>query len=289
MSILIDETTQVIVQGITGRQGHFQTSRMIEYGTRVVAGVTPGKGGTQALGVPVYDTVAEAAAAHRVDASIIFVPAPFAPDAAMEAADAGIPLICCITEHIPVHDMIRVREFIRLRGSRLLGPNCPGLISPGKSKIGIMPNHVFMPGTTGIVSRSGTLTYEVAFALTARGIGQSSVVGIGGDPIKGTDFVDILEEFRTDTETDSIVIIGEIGGSDEQRAAEYVRTCVDKPVFGFVAGLSAPPGKRMGHAGAIVSGGMGTSAADKIALFQAVGIQVAAHPEQIAEQLQALA
>ena len=287
MSVLIDETTRVLVQGITGRQGNFQAARMIEYGTQVVAGVTPGKGGSQSLGVPVFDTVAEAVAERPADATIIFVPAPFAPDAIAEAAEAGLGLICCITEHIPVHDMIRLREFVRVRGCRLLGPNCPGVISPGKSKIGIMPNHIFQPGPTGIVSRSGTLTYEVAFALSARGLGQSSVVGIGGDPVKGMDFVDVLAQFNADDETEDIIIIGEIGGTDEQQAAEYVRAHVRKPVFGFVAGLSAPPGKRMGHAGAIVSGGAGTSAAAKIDMFRAFGIEVADHPEQLAERVQA--
>ncbi len=212
MSILIDEQTQIIVQAITGRQGNFHAARMIEYGTRIVGGVTPGKGGTRTLDLPVYDTVAEATARHRVDASIIFVPARFAAASILEAADAGIPLICCISEHVPVHDMIRVREYVRLRGSRLLGPNCPGVISPGKSKMGIMPNHLFRRGTTGIVSRSGTLTYEVAYALTVRGLGQSSVVGIGGDPINGTNFVEVLEMFRDDPDTESIIIIGEIGG-----------------------------------------------------------------------------
>ncbi len=289
MSILIDEQTQIIVQAVTGRQGNFHAARMIEYGARVVGGVTPGKGGTCTLEVPVYDTVAEATAAHRVDASIIFVPARFAAEAIMEAADARVPLICCISEHIPVHDMIRVREYVRQRGCRLLGPNCPGVISPGKSKMGIMPNHLFQQGSTGIVSRSGTLTYEVAYALTTRGLGQSSVVGIGGDPINGTSFIDILAMFREDPETSQVIIIGEIGGMAEQEAATYVRDHMDMPVFGFVAGLSAPAGKRMGHAGAIVSGGVGTAAADKIAMFREYGIQVAEHPEQFAELVAACA
>lgn len=286
MSILIDEQTQIIVQAITGRQGNFHAARMIEYGTRIVGGVTPGKGGTRTLDLPVYDTVAEATARHRVDASIIFVPARFAAASILEAADAGIPLICCISEHVPVHDMIRVREYVRSRGSRLLGPNCPGVISPGKSKMGIMPNHLFRRGTTGIVSRSGTLTYEVAYALTVRGLGQSSVVGIGGDPINGTNFVEVLEMFRDDPDTESIIIIGEIGGTAEQAAAAFVQEHLQIPAFGFVAGLSAPEGKRMGHAGAIVSGGTGTSAADKIAMFREHGIQVADHPEQLAEMVQ---
>ncbi len=287
MSILIDEQTRIIVQAITGRQGNFHAARMIEYGTRVVGGVTPGKGGTCTLDVPVYDTVAEAVSAHQVDASIVFVPARFAAESILEAADAGVPLICCISEHVPVHDMIRVREYVRLRGCRLLGPNCPGIISPGKSKMGIMPNHLFRQGTTGIVSRSGTLTYEVAYALTTRGIGQSSVVGIGGDPINGTNFIEVLELFRDDPETANVIIIGEIGGTAEQEAAAYIQKHLGKPAFGFVAGLSAPEGKRMGHAGAIVSGGSGTSAADKIAMFREHGIQVADHPEQLAELVQA--
>lgn len=284
MSILIDENTQVLVQGFTGRQGSFHAARMIEYGTRVVGGVTPGKGGSESLGLPVYDTVAEATARHGIDATIIFVPARFAPQAIMEAADAGIELIVCITEHVPVHDMIRVREYVRRKSCRLLGPNCPGLISPGKSKMGIMPNHLFRPGSTGIVSRSGTLTYEVAYALSMRGIGQSSVVGIGGDPVNGTSFIDILALFQRDEDTDSLVIIGEIGGTSEQEAAAYIQESMpDKPVIGFIAGVSAPPGKRMGHAGAIVSGGAGTSAADKMAMFRNSGIQVADHPEHAAE------
>ncbi len=283
MSILIDEHTRILVQGLTGRQGNFQARRMQAYGARIVSGVTPGKGGTRSLGVAVYDTVAEAVAADPIDATIIFVPAPFAADAMIEAAAAEIPLIVCITEHVPVHDMIEVREYVRIQGCRLLGPNCPGLISPGKSKIGIMPNHVFQRGTTGIVSRSGTLTYEVAFALSHKGIGQSTVIGIGGDPVKGLDFVDVLQLFEADPETENIVLIGEIGGTDEQRAARYVQEYVRKPVIGLVAGVSAPPGRRMGHAGAIVSGGSDTSAAAKIEALKACGLTVADHPEQIAD------
>ncbi len=283
MSILIDKSTRVLVQGLTGRQGNFQAQRMQAYGTQIVAGVTPGKGGTRSLGVEIYDTVAEARTAEKIDATIIFVPAPFAADAMIEAAAAEVPLIVCITEHVPVHDMIKVREYVRLQGCQLLGPNCPGLISPGQSQIGIMPNHVFRQGTTGIVSRSGTLTYEVAFALSRKGLGQSTVIGIGGDPVKGLDFVDTLQLFDADPGTRHIVMIGEIGGMDEQKAARYVQEHVRKPVIGFVAGISAPPGRRMGHAGAIVSGGADTSAAAKIETLQACGLTVAEHPEQIAD------
>ncbi len=283
MSILIDMSTRILVQGLTGRQGNFQAQRMQAYGAQIVAGVTPGKGGTRSLGVEVHDTVAEAMATGSIDATIIFVPAPFATDAMIEAASAKVPLIVCITEHVPVHDMIKVREYVRIQGCQLLGPNCPGLISPGKSKLGIMPNHVFQRGTTGIVSRSGTLTYEVAFALSHKGIGQSTVVGIGGDPVKGLDFVDILQLFDADPGTENIVMIGEIGGTDEQKAARYVQEHVTKPVIGLVAGVSAPPGRRMGHAGAIVSGGSDTSAAAKIETLKACGLIVADHPEQIAD------
>lgn len=283
MSILIDHSTSILVQGLTGRQGNFQARRMQQYGAQIVAGVTPGKGGTQTLGVKVFDTVAEASADRQIDATMIMVPAQFAANAIMEAAAAEIPLIVCITEHVPVHDMIKVREYVKIQGCQLLGPNCPGLICPGQSKIGIMPNHVFKSGTTGIVSRSGTLTYEVAFALTNKGIGQSTVVGIGGDPVKGLDFVDILKMFNADPQTENIVLLGEIGGTDEQKAAQYVQEHVKKPVLGLIAGISAPPGRRMGHAGAIVSGGVDTSAAAKIEALEACGFKVAAHPEQIAD------
>ena len=288
MSILIDAETRILVQGFTGRQGSFHAERMLEYGSKVVGGVTPGKGGREVLGLPVWNSVAEAVAEQDVDASIIFVPARFAADAIMEAADSGIPLVCCITEHIPVHDMIKVRAYVGMKGSRLLGANCPGVISPGKSKMGIMPNQLFQPGTTGIVSRSGTLTYEVADALSQLGVGQSSVVGIGGDPIQGTTFIDVLEMFAEDPETERVVMIGEIGGTAEQTAAEYLKARhPDLPVFGFIAGVSAPPGKRMGHAGAIVSGGGGTSAADKINMFRSMGFPVADHAEQLAELVKA--
>jgi succinyl-CoA synthetase alpha subunit len=288
MSILVDADTRILVQGFTGRQGSFHAERMLEYGSRVIGGVTPGKGGQEVLGLPVWNSVAEAVAEQAVDASIIFVPARFAADAIMEAADAGIGLICCITEHIPVHDMIKVRAYVSMKGSRLLGANCPGVISPGKSKMGIMPNQLFSPGTTGIVSRSGTLTYEVADALSQLGVGQSSVVGIGGDPIQGTNFIDVLKMFAGDPETERVVMIGEIGGTAEQTAAEYLKVHhPNLPVFGFIAGVSAPPGKRMGHAGAIVSGGGGTSAADKIDMFRSMGLPVADHAEQLAEIVKA--
>lgn len=282
MSILIDQNTRLVVQGITGREGLFHTEQMIAYGTHVVAGVTPGKGGQQVLGVPVFDTVKEAAQKAGANTSIIYVPARFAPDAILEAADAGIELIVCITENIPALDMVQVRAYVDTTGSRLLGPNCPGLISPGKAKVGIMAGDIHMPGRVGIVSRSGTLTYEAVYALTARGIGQSSVVGIGGDPINGTNFVDVLKLFQADPETESVVIIGEIGGTDEQKAADFIRQHMTKPAVGFIAGQTAPPGKRMGHAGAIISGGEGT-AAEKIEAFQAAGVAVARHPGEFAD------
>jgi len=282
MAILVDESTRLLVQGITGREGSFHTQQMIEYGTRVVAGVTPGAGGREVHGVPVFDTVAEAVAATQPNVSFVAVPAPFAPDAILEAADAGIPLIVCITEGIPVLEMVRVYHAVRARGVRLLGPNCPGLISPGKAKVGIMPGFIHTPGPVGIVSRSGTLTYEVVWALTRAGIGQSTAVGIGGDPVIGTSFVDVLEMFQHDPETQAIVLIGEIGGADEEAAAEYIRRSVTKPVVGFIAGRTAPPGRRMGHAGAIISGGRGT-AAEKIAALEAAGVPVAERPAQVAE------
>ena len=282
MAILVDESTRLLVQGITGKEGSFHTAQMIEYGTRVVAGVTPGAGGRVVHGVPVFDTVADAVAATQPNASFIAVPAPFAPDAILEAADAGIPLIVCITEGIPVLEMIRVYHTVRQRGVRLIGPNCPGLISPGKAKVGIMPGFIHTPGPVGIVSRSGTLTYEVVWALTRAGIGQSSAVGIGGDPIIGTSFVEVLGLFENDPETRAIVLIGEIGGADEEAAAAYIREQVTKPVVGFIAGRTAPPGRRMGHAGAIISGGRGT-AAEKIAALEAAGVRVAERPAQVAD------
>lgn len=284
MAILVDNNTRLIVQGITGREGHFHSEQMIDYGTQVVAGVTPGKGGQHACGgrVPVFDTVAEAAEETQANASIIYVPARFAQDAIIEAADAGIPLIVCITEGIPVLDMVTARAYLNHKGSRLIGPNCPGLLSPGQAKVGIMPGEIATPGPVGVVSRSGTLTYEVVYALTAQGLGQTTCVGIGGDPIIGTDFVDALQLFQEDPETEQVVLIGEIGGTAEERAAQFIHDHVTKPVTAFVAGRTAPPGKRMGHAGAIIQGGTGT-AADKIAAFEAVDIPVAEHPEQIAD------
>lgn len=275
MAILVDKNTRLLVQGITGREGEFHSQQMIEYGTQVVAGVTPGKGGQRACDgrVPVFDTVAEAVAASEANASVVYVPARFAADAVLEAADAGIPLIVCITEGIPTQDMIRVRAYLDQKGARLVGPNCPGLLSPGEAKVGIMPGHIATPGPVGVVSRSGTLTYEVVYALTMHGIGQTTCVGIGGDPIIGTTFVDVLEMFENDPLTEQVVLIGEIGGSDEEDAAEFIPE-MSKPVVAFISGRTAPPGKRMGHAGAIVSGGKGT-ADSKIKAFQAANTPVA--------------
>ncbi len=282
MSILVNKDTRLVVQGITGREGLFHTEQMIEYGTNVVAGVTPGKGGEWAAGAPVFDTVKEAVEARGANTSVIFVPARFAPDAILEAADAGIRVIVCITEGVPTLDMIRVRAYLDQVGARLIGPNCPGLITPGEAKVGIMPGHIHRPGAVGVVSRSGTLTYEVVYALTQRGIGQSTAVGIGGDQIIGTTFMDVLKLFDEDPQTEQIVLIGEIGGTDEERAAGYLAERMVKPVTAFIAGQTAPPGKRMGHAGAIISGGTGT-AEDKIRALQAANVTVARHPEEIAE------
>ena len=280
MSILVNKNTRLIVQGITGREGEFHTRKMIEYGTNVVGGVTPGKGGEWVAGVPVFDTCKEAIDATGANTTIIYVPARFAPDAMLEAADSGASLIVCITEGVPVLEMIRVRAYLDQRQVRLVGPNCPGLITPGEAKVGIIPGHICMPGSVGIVSRSGTLTYEVIAALTAQGMGQSTCVGIGGDPINGTSFIDVLEMFEEDPFTDQLVLIGEIGGTDEERAADFIATKMSKPVTAFVAGRTAPPGKRMGHAGAIIEGGSGT-AAEKLAAFERVGVRVAQHPEEI--------
>ena len=288
MSILVDNNTRLVVQGITGREGEFHTRQMKEYGTNVVAGVTPGKGGGWVAGIPVFDTVHEAVEATGANASIIYVPARFAPDAILEAADAEIKVIVCITEGIPVLDMIKVRTYLDCRDVRLIGPNCPGIITPGEAKVGIMPGHIHRPGSIGVVSRSGTLTYEVVHALSARGLGQSTAIGIGGDPIIGTDFIDVLQLFEEDDMTTQVVLIGEIGGTDEQRAAEFIARYTTKPVTAFVAGQTAPPGKRMGHAGAIIQGGEGT-AAEKIAAFEAVGVRVARHPVEIAEMVAELA
>ncbi|MFQ5817456.1 MAG: succinate--CoA ligase subunit alpha [Terriglobia bacterium] len=286
MSILVDKATRVVVQGLTGREGSFHTGQMLEYGTRVVAGVTPGKGGTKRLGVPVFHTVAEAVRATRANASAIFVPPAFAADAILEAADAGLPLVVCITEGIPTLDMVRMAAWLRLPAAgrrpatRLIGPNCPGVISPGKCKIGIMPGFIHQPGRVGVVSRSGTLTYEAVAQLTAHGLGQSTCIGIGGDPIIGTDFVAALRLFNDDPGTQAIVLIGEIGGTAEEEAAAYVKKNVRKPVFGFVAGRTAPPGRRMGHAGAIIAGGRGT-AKEKIEALRAAGITVIDSPAEI--------
>ncbi len=280
MSILVGSATRLLVQGITGREGSFHTRQMLDYGTQIVAGVTPGKGGERVAGVPVFETVREAVQATGANTSIIYVPPRFAPDALYEAAEAGIPLVVCITEGIPVMEMVRICHYYKARGIRLIGPNCPGVITPGQAKVGVMPGPIHRPGPVGIVSRSGTLTYEVVRALSAQGLGQSTVVGLGGDPLVGSDFESLLALFAHDPQTEAIVLIGEIGGSDEQRAAAYIRQSVSKPVIGFVAGLTAPPERRMGHAGAIISGGQGT-AQDKIAALRAAGVRIARFPEEI--------
>jgi succinyl-CoA synthetase alpha subunit len=278
MSIFIDDATRLVVQGITGRDGSFHTRQMREYGTRVVAGVTPGKGGQSFDGeVPVYDTVVEAVRETGANTSVIYVPAAFAADAMLEAADAGIELIVCISEGVPVQDMMRILPYVRERGARLIGPNCPGLITPGSCKVGILPGQIVTPGPVGVVSRSGTLTYEVVYQLTRAGIGQTTCVGIGGDPLIGTNFVDCLEAFEADPGTKAVCMIGEIGGTDEQTAAEFVRDRMSKPVVGFIAGRTAPPGRRMGHAGAIISGSEGT-ADEKMRAFRDCGIAVAELP-----------
>jgi succinyl-CoA synthetase alpha subunit len=287
MSILINSNSRVMVQGITGREGLFHTQQMVAYGTNVVAGITPGKGGDWVLEgkVPVFDSAKVAVEATGADVSVIFVPARFAADAIFEAADAGIGLIFCITEMIPVQDMMRVREYLDQKGVRLVGPNCPGALTPGEAKVGIIPGNIAIPGDIGVVSRSGTLTYELLYALKGKGMGASTCVGIGGDPVNGTNFIDVLSLFEADPYTDQVVMIGEIGGSDEEQAAEYVSRYMTKPVVAFIAGQTAPPGKRMGHAGAIIEGGSGT-AEEKIRILNEAGVRVAKHPEEIPDLLQ---
>ncbi|MCA1622238.1 MAG: succinate--CoA ligase subunit alpha [Acidobacteria bacterium] len=282
MSVLVDKNTRLVVQGITGKEGTFHTQQMIAYGTQVVGGVTPGKGGTTHENVPVFNTVAEAVREAGANASVIYVPPAFAADAIMEAADAGVPLVVCITEGIPVADMVKVKEFLRDKHTRLIGPNCPGVISPGKCKIGIMPGHIHKEGRIGVVSRSGTLTYEAVGQLTALGLGQSTAIGIGGDPIIGTNHTDALKLFQEDNETDAIVMIGEIGGTAEEDAAEYAKDNIKKPIVAFIAGQTAPPGRRMGHAGAIISGGKGT-AAEKMKALTEAGIHVVESPAEIGQ------
>jgi succinyl-CoA synthetase alpha subunit len=284
MSVLVDQNTRLIVQGFTGKEGTFHAEQAIAYGTKVVGGVVPGKGGTQHLDLPVFDTVAQAVKETGATASVIFVPPPYAADAIMEAADACVPLVVCITEGIPVLDMVRAWEFLKGKGTRLIGPNCPGVISPGKCKIGIMPGAIHKEGHVGVVSRSGTLTYEAVGQLTKLGIGQSTCIGIGGDPIIGTTFLDALTLFNQDPDTHAIVMIGEIGGNAEETAAAYVKANVKKPVIGFVAGQTAPPGRRMGHAGAIIAGGSG-KASDKIQAMQDAGIDVCSTPAEIGEKV----
>jgi succinyl-CoA synthetase alpha subunit len=286
MSILVDKNTRLLVQGITGREGSFHTSQMIEYGTNVVAGVTPGKGGqtfeSDGSKVPVFNTVKKAVEETGANTSCIFVPARFAVDAIYEAADAGIELIVCLTEYIPVLDMIKARNYLDTLDTKLIGPNCPGLITPGEAKVGIIPGSIVMPGNVGVVSKSGTLTYEVVFALTERGTGQSTCVGIGGDPIKGLNFIDVLQLFEEDPQTEQVILIGEIGGNAEEQAAEFIAANMSKPVTAFIAGRTAPPGRRMGHAGAIVEGKSGT-AEGKVEALRAAGVQVADHPDQIVD------
>lgn len=281
MSILVDKNTRLLVQGITGNEGLFHTTQMVAYGTNVVGGITPGKGGEWVLEkIPVFDSVKSAKESTDANATIIFVPARFAPDAMFEAADAGIPLIICIAEGVAISDMMRVRNYLDQKNVRLIGPNCPGLLTPSEAKVGIIPGDIAIPGNVGVVSRSGTLTYEVLYAMKNLGMGASTCVGIGGDPVNGTNFIDVLEMFEDDPHTEKVIMIGEIGGNEEEKAAEFIRTKMTKPVASFIAGQTAPPGKRMGHAGAIIEGGEG-SAAEKIKTLEAAGVKVAKHPEEI--------
>ena len=284
MSVLVNENTRLLVQGFTGKEGTFHATQALAYGTKVVGGITPGKGGTRHLDLPVFDTVAQAVKETGANATVIFVPPPFAADAIMEATDAGLALVVCITEGIPALDMVKAWQFLQGKPTRLVGPNCPGVISPGKCKIGIMPAHIHLPGHVGVVSRSGTLTYEAVGQLTKLGIGQSTCIGIGGDPIIGTTFIDAIRLFNEDPDTHAIIMIGEIGGNAEEDAAAYIKDHVKKPVVGFIAGQTAPPGRRMGHAGAIISGGSG-KASDKIAAMEAAGITVCASPAEMGEKL----
>ena len=285
MSILVNQDSKVVCQGITGNQGSFHAAQCIEYGTRVVAGVTPGRGGTVSLGVPVFDTMREAVAQTGADVSMIYVPAPFAADAILEAADSGVGLIVCITEGIPVNDMLRVKAALRDYDCRLIGPNCPGIITPGACKIGIMPGMIHTPGRIGVISRSGTLTYEAVYQTSSNGLGQSTCVGIGGDPVRGMNFIDCLELFAADPATDGIVMVGEIGGTDEEAAAEYISERVAKPVLAYIAGVTAPPGKRMGHAGAVIAGGKGTADA-KFAALKAAGVATVRSPAELGSRMQ---